>query len=104
MTDIIWKEPPPAKKGRRPEHEARKNAMRENPGRWLYWGEASSLTIATRLRREGFETRSSRRPDKMYEIYSRVPEGTPTPDANPALVSERERFEAARRRRLGRTA
>lgn len=101
MTGIIWKEPPPVKTGGRPRNEMLKKAMRENPGRWLLWGDAASLTVATRLRRAGFETRSSRRPDGRFDVYARMPEGVPAVDADPVLVAERARFEEARRRRVG---
>lgn len=104
MKEIIWKEPPPAKSGRRPDNETRKAAMRDNPGRWLLWGDAASLTVATNLRREGFETRSSRRKDGRFDIYARFPEGVPAADANPYFVAQRARFESDRRQRLGRVS
>ncbi len=77
MTEIVWQDPPPSKRGgdRDSSREQFIASLRERPGQWAVYPCASSGAngpTRTRFRREGLDA-VSRKVDGEIKLFVRVP-------------------------------
>ena len=81
MTDIIWKEPPPAPRGRAkgPRNTGKGHdfaqTLKQHPGRWAYYGAHKAARTASNLELTyGLEATVRKREDGAWDVYARYPE------------------------------
>lgn len=97
-----WQEPPAGAKGRQTAKKPIVRELQEHPGRWALVEERTRSSAVSAWKKQGCEAVSRKREDgEGADIYARWPDGKPLPGADPQLVAQRERFEAARAARLG---
>jgi hypothetical protein len=72
--DLIWKTPPSARRGRRPDdvYDRMVEKLKGRPGKWALVAEKVKSPNGTAVwKRRGCQTQSRIRPDGGYDIYAR---------------------------------